>query len=912
LSIGLPSSFIALANDFPLLADLDERVWAYVDQSVAMRLASLVIAHIQQMRDAPYWKRTHFPRLIGNPKIEDLILEEATYECFNCMFSRLQIEYVSDLTNYDLDRLVSEAGMRPLADMLAAVRFCSIEEPAQIFSARLSGADLQYLAARPSAWPTYSRHLFPQLSEASSLDELPLTVRARNCVSSLITQGIISQISDLSHLTLSQLMGLPNFGIGSLSALLQALSPLAIDLAPTGSHGDFGVGPKKHGVEPPLSELVAQPKLLDSDFFEQCFPQIPEETTLADLALDVRTSNCVNVLIEEGVINRPSDLSRVTIKRVLRTKNFGRKSVRNLLAAFELFANGQAAAIRQERLPQFQKLCAPLTHLSDKLGESRVSRHISCRDIRLSRYLLRLLSAANNCDSPVPLSTPVTLHQVARRLSARTTDPPEALVVAEEIRLARLKIAEVMRMGLEAELRSFMATRLKDRNLEIVLAHLGWTGGEPKTLQDVGDNFSLTRERVRQIVAKFDRIGRPRNLFLPSLLRVLRFIARRIPSVATDVERGLRQAGLTCSTFRLESIIDCAERFGLPVLFAVDKSSGVRVLTEVNNRGLTRLITSHARRLASKHGVVNIFDLKEAIEDGFRSNVDMNLVSGVVRAMQSFESLGKDWFWLSDAPRNHLLSVICKVLAVAPRVHVSEMRDALNNDPRGMGFAPPKEVVLTFCKTAANCVVEDDFLLAQSPGDPRQLLSQAEQVIYGEFRRRGPLLSRADLERLCSDGQINRTTLGIYLGRSPIVARYAPGVYGLRGAAFSASDVPQIARSRQRGYVECGWTDTANPWTAIRITSSTLINGVIQLPAGIRQHVDGIFVLKTEDGAGMGRLVVTAKATWGLGPLFRRRGGEAGDILLLTFDLQQRVVTARLGDLTIMPEPSNLIEEVAN
>jgi hypothetical protein len=60
----------------------------------------------------------------------------------------------------------------------------------------------------------------------------------------------------------------------------------------------------------------------------------------------------------------------------------------------------------------------------------------------------------------------------------------------------------------------------------------------------------------------------------------------------------------------------------------------------------------------------------------------------------------------------------------------------------------------------------------------------------------------------------------------------------------------------------------------------------------------------------IGQLVVSDHGTWGLGPLFRRRGGEPGDMLLLTFDLQRRQVTARLGDLAVIPVPENLAEEV--
>jgi|SRR5271166_1522893 len=167
-----------------------------------------------------------------------------------------------------------------------------------------------------------------------------------------------------------------------------------------------------------------------------------------------------------------------------------------------------------------------------------------------------------------------------------------------------------------------------------------------------------------------------------------------------------------------------------------------------------------------------------------------------------------------------------------------------------------------------------------------------------------------DLEERCVERGIKRNTLSMYTGRLAIMARYAPSIYGLRGAVFSPDDLNRLSPRRQNRYSEHGWTEDAEPWAAIELPASALSNGVVQLPTSFRQQMSGHYALRTEDGLIVGRLVVSDSATWGLGPLFRRRGGEPGDILLLVFDLQKREVTARLGDLTILPEPGNLAEEV--
>jgi len=38
---------------------------------------------------------------------------------------------------------------------------------------------------------------------------------------------------------------------------------------------------------------------------------------------------------------------------------------------------------------------------------------------------------------------------------------------------------------------------------------------------------------------------------------------------------------------------------------------------------------------------------------------------------------------------------------------------------------------------------------------------------------------------------------------------------------------------------------------------------------------------------------------WGLGPLFRRRGGDLGDSLRIVFDLKSKIAVAELGQSSI-------------
>ena len=80
-----------------------------------------------------------------------------------------------------------------------------------------------------------------------------------------------------------------------------------------------------------------------------------------------------------------------------------------------------------------------------------------------------------------------------------------------------------------------------------------------------------------------------------------------------------------------------------------------------------------------------------------------------------------------------------------------------------------------------------------------------------------------------------------------------------------------------------------------RLSKSVLASGVVGIPSGIRQYVQGRFTLKTADGVVVGSLVVKDASAWGLGPFFRRRGGELDDVLTIRFELRSRIAVVELG-----------------
>ncbi|MFM2307325.1 MAG: hypothetical protein RLZZ367_1994, partial [Bacteroidota bacterium] len=60
---------------------------------------------------------------------------------------------------------------------------------------------------------------------------------------------------------------------------------------------------------------------------------------------------------------------------------------------------------------------------------------------------------------------------------------------------------ELMQKNVESQLNEALA-QLSEREAEIISSYFGLNGKHPMTLEEIGEKFNLTRERVRQIKEK--------------------------------------------------------------------------------------------------------------------------------------------------------------------------------------------------------------------------------------------------------------------------------------------------------------------------------------------------------------------------------------------------------------------------
>jgi hypothetical protein len=240
-----------------------------------------------------------------------------------------------------------------------------------------------------------------------------------------------------------------------------------------------------------------------------------------------------------------------------------------------------------------------------------------------------------------------------------------------------LKAAKVV----EEELISIVALETGDRNVRLLTKLWGWFGKQPTTLESVGTEFNVTRERVRQAAASVSKRISKGKLAAPLVLAVARLIRRSCPATADELIRQLQTAGLSRVGVHPLGVANACEMLGIP-LELQSVSFGKIIVYSLEELSLPfKEFEREARRRTQSSGCVNFeascdeLGIGEPIRAKFR---------GVITETKEFVWLNeeKTWFYSQRVVRNRLLNIASKVLAVCPEIRAAELRAAVARSRR--------------------------------------------------------------------------------------------------------------------------------------------------------------------------------------------------------------------------------------
>jgi hypothetical protein len=321
-----------------------------------------------------------------------------------------------------------------------------------------------------------------------------------------------------------------------------------------------------------------------------------------------------------------------------------------------------------------------------------------------------------------------------------------------------------------------------DRDARITARYYGLDGNGGASLQVTGDEFGLTRERVRQISNTVVNRLDESQLRVPALDRAIAFIAGRVPAPAGPLELELQTLGFSGMPFRIEGLVAAARLFGRKLAFAVAGAGEKRV---VHERDVTRSlgIARIARRAVSRWGMSSIAAIAKEAKASDLGEDSFETIRRTLQCQPDIAWLDEfgGWFCVSGSRGNRVTNRIRKILAVADPIPLAALMKAVRRNYRTQGFGAPRSVLEKFCSQTDGLQVDNELVRAIPRIDPDAVLTPVEKAIVGILAANGGVMTRASLVSACQRRGLNRVTVGQNLLYSPILMKHVSGVYGLVG-----------------------------------------------------------------------------------------------------------------------------------
>jgi hypothetical protein len=338
----------------------------------------------------------------------------------------------------------------------------------------------------------------------------------------------------------------------------------------------------------------------------------------------------------------------------------------------------------------------------------------------------------------------------------------------------------------------------RDRSAQIVTRLLGFDGSGKSTLEQVGEEFDLTRQRVQQVVEDFRRRLEGKLVNCPVLKRTQALVLQYAPNVGSQIQIELRKHGLTATEFDCAGVAAALLEFGVEPRFDVFLADGQQVVGEPALAEPLRQATKTAKKLAGSIGCVHVDDVADKI--GLTPDESLRrCLSALLERTRSIRWLDEDhkWFAIAGTKRVRLATLIRKVLAITPAIGVIELHDALRRVHQlRLVRVPPQAILVEFCKTLDFIDVVDKQIVAQPQPSIDETLGETERCLYEVLRRSGPAMRSDRLRDECLGKGMNENTFYQYLQYSPTVRELAPEVYSLVGANVPEENVRRLQSTR--------------------------------------------------------------------------------------------------------------------
>ena len=456
---------------------------------------------------------------------------------------------------------------------------------------------------------------------------------------------------------------------------------------------------------------------------------------------------------------------------------------------------------------------------------------------------------------------------------------------------------------LEAELRRIAQGVENERNVELLLKVWGWEGDPPRTLDSVGKEFNLTRERVRQIETKSRRHLSNFSFDAPVVRRSIEAISSYLPDRPGILSDRLLALGLTRKRFSFRGLESAAAILNKswPISSLADQF-GIEICVDAKEQDRWSDVCSIIRKRTSDAGCVNLLALTNEAglgEDVQRMRLFVDCLVNIHWLDQE-----KSWFLYGGGSRNRLYNICAKILSVSPMIRLPELRRALSRSRR-LALIPPRRVLGSFIERAELGTINQEDVISEASNIVPIESESVEARILRILDEHGPIVDGDELIERCIEAGINAITANIYKFSSPVICSLGKGLYCKVGANIAPGEVEAIIARRKKKnprIADHGWTSAGRLWFSTELSRNIIVSGSIVLKPFVAELTQGEWQMRLSDDTIYGSVICRERFIWSFRKALLFLCAEPKDFMTMEFDKRTKIVRVRIGGPDIVEE----------
>ena len=362
---------------------------------------------------------------------------------------------------------------------------------------------------------------------------------------------------------------------------------------------------------------------------------------------------------------------------------------------------------------------------------------------------------------------------------------------------------------------------------DLLATRLGW-GVERKTLEEIANDWGLSRERVRQVESQLLRIAqsRPRA----SSENVSRLLALDYAATELDPITLIREEFELSDAWSLYGLANY-----LQLGASVADSSAFQAIASKSSlrREKNSELAQAIRKARTKLGVIRTDTISLP---GETTPIDERVVLEQIPLVYGFV-LSSGHFAVVSGKANtpSILTVISKQLAVAPKLHIDQLREGIRrkaSQVQAQHALPPTEDLVAMLKQSGFFEVDEQNVVSGRT-EAIPLDSVEGWLLNRVLSANGQVISKAQIMRLAMAENYKISSIGLYMSFSPLIRSAGESLLTVVGASPSEQDIKYASSVADAGNVPNEVLDyRVDPETQeliIRFVYSTpfLINGIL-------------------------------------------------------------------------------------